>query len=65
MTEEARVHALLAEAGIPASDAEIAVCVAAYPVVRGMAEALHAAPGTRYTDPALRFRAEAGPDAGW
>jgi hypothetical protein len=65
MTEEARVRALLAEAGIPASDAEIAVCVAAYPEVRGMAKALHAPPGTRYADPALRFRAEAGPDVRW
>ncbi|GAA1236618.1 hypothetical protein [Pseudonocardia alaniniphila] len=65
MAEEPRVRALLTEAGIPASDAEIAVCVAAYPVVRDMAKALHAATGTRYADPALRFRAEAGPDVGW
>ncbi|WP_326568888.1 hypothetical protein VSH64_45280 [Amycolatopsis rhabdoformis] len=58
--EEQRVRGLLAAAGMPASEAEVAACVASVPVVRGMAALLHAAEGLRYLDPALRFRAEPG-----
>ncbi|RKN39040.1 hypothetical protein [Streptomyces hoynatensis] len=54
-----RVRALLAAAGLPASEAEIRRFAAAYPGYRAAADALYAVPEARYADPALRFRAEA------
>lgn len=60
------VRALMREAGIPASDAEIEAYAAAYPVVRAEVEAHYAPVEVRYLDPALRFRAEAvGPETDW
>ncbi|HEX4360773.1 MAG TPA: hypothetical protein VH141_24785 [Pseudonocardia sp.] len=53
------VRLLLAAAGLPASDDEVAALAAHYPALREATDALYAPPEVRYADPALRFRAEA------
>jgi len=53
------VRMLLGAAGLPASDAEVAVLADHYPALRAATDALYAPPAVRYADPALRFRAEA------
>jgi hypothetical protein len=59
MTDQNTVAALLAAAGLPASDTEIAALAANYPAHRAGVDALYAPPAVRYADPALRFRAQA------
>ncbi|HEX4248107.1 MAG TPA: hypothetical protein VH008_09570 [Pseudonocardia sp.] len=55
----AEVRMLLAAAGLPASDAEVAALAAHYPALREATDALYAPAAVRYADPALRFRADA------
>jgi hypothetical protein len=55
---DATVRMLLAEAGLPASEAEIAALVAAYPEFRAGVESLYAVEDARYASPALHFDAE-------
>lgn len=52
------VRALLAAAGLPASEAEIEAHAAAYPELREKIAALYAAGDMRDLSPALRFRAD-------
>jgi hypothetical protein len=53
------VRTLLAAAHLPASDREVGALADGYAGQRAAVDALYAAPGVRYVDPALRFRAEA------
>lgn len=55
----AEVTMLLAAANLPASEEEIVVLAKEYAGQRAATDALYAVPEARYTDPALRFRAEA------
>lgn len=55
----AELRILLAAAGLPASDGEIATLAAQYPAMRSAVDALYDPPAVRYADPALRFRADA------
>jgi hypothetical protein len=55
----AEVRMLLAAAGLPASDAEVAALAEHYPALRQATDALYTPPEVRYADPALRFRADA------
>lgn len=61
MTDDttAMVRTMLATAGLPASDEEIAAYAMAYPAHRAGVEALYAVPAARYVDPALRFQSTA------
>lgn len=60
------VRTLLAQNGIPATEAEIAALAAGYPALRASVDALYALTEVRYLDPALRFRADAvGPATDW
>jgi hypothetical protein len=54
---ETTVRVLLAAAGLPATDAEIARYAAALPALRAGLALLHAA-ADREVEPAVRFRAE-------
>jgi hypothetical protein len=59
MHTEETVRLLLTAAALPATEPEIQALATAYPHQRAAVDALYAAPGVRYADPALRFRAEA------
>jgi hypothetical protein len=64
--DETTVRSMLAAAGLPASDAEVAALTAAYPIQRAGVDELYTAPEVRYLDPALRFRADAvAPGVDW
>jgi hypothetical protein len=54
-TDEATVRAMLAAAGIPATEEEIITFVEDYPRLRGMVAMLHAVPEARYEAPGLLF----------
>jgi hypothetical protein len=54
-TDEVTVRAMLAAAGIPATEEEIITFVEDYPRLRGMVEMLHAVPEARYEAPGLLF----------
>ena len=53
------VKTLLDQAGLPASDDEIAAYAAGFAIQRAAVDALYAVPEARYAEPALRFRASA------
>ncbi|GAA2156909.1 hypothetical protein [Actinomadura napierensis] len=55
----AEVGLLMSRAALPLSAAELAELAASYPLQQAGVEALYAVPEARYTDPALRFRADA------
>ena len=59
MTDEQIVTALLATAGLEPSPEETAAFVAAYPMIKGMVDMLHAVDAARYGDMCLVFPAEA------
>jgi hypothetical protein len=59
VTDEQIVTALLATAGLRPSPEETAAFVAAYPMIKGMVELLHAVDAARYADMCLTFPAEA------
>ncbi len=52
------VRPMLAAAGLSPSAEEVAMIGAGYPDFRAGVDALYDVPGTRYADPALRFRAD-------
>ena len=52
---ETVVRMLLGEAGLPASEAEIATLAAAYPAFKAGIESLYAVAEARYESPALHF----------
>jgi hypothetical protein len=54
-TDEVTVRAMLAAAGIPATEEEIITFVEDYPRLRGMVDMLHAVPEARYEAPGLLF----------
>lgn len=54
-----RVRAMLAAAGLPASEEELTGLAAAYPVLRSAVDALYADPALRYVSPGLHVHAEA------
>lgn len=62
MTPPTTVRALLAAAGIPADDAEVAGLVAGYPGLRAMIESLYALPAARHAPSALHFTPSAAAD---
>jgi hypothetical protein len=53
-----RVRGMLAAAGMPASEEEIAGLAAVYPHLRAAVDALYADPALRYVQPALHVQAE-------
>ncbi|WP_433654243.1 hypothetical protein ACQPW1_26490 [Nocardia sp. CA-128927] len=53
------IRTLLAAAGLPASEAEIAGLARTYPAYRAAIDALYAVPAAQYADPATRFHAQA------
>jgi hypothetical protein len=57
--EIAEVRALLAEARLPASEAEIRTLAMTHRAQREAVHDLYTAQAARYVDPALRFRAHA------
>jgi hypothetical protein len=52
---EVAVRSMLKQAGIPASEEEIASFVAGYPGMKAMVDMLYAVPEARYEAPALTF----------
>jgi hypothetical protein len=56
LDDEAIVRSRLANAGLPASDAEVAVLVAAYPGIQRMRKMLYEKITDRTVAPALRYR---------
>jgi hypothetical protein len=54
------VRTLLAQNGIPATEAEIAALAAGYPALRASVDALYAPTEVRYLDPASMSSASAG-----
>lgn len=54
---ETVVRTMLGEAGLPASEEEIATLVKAYPRFKAGIEALYAVADARYEAPALTFKA--------
>jgi hypothetical protein len=52
---ETVVRTLLGEAGLPASESEIATLAAAYPALKAGVETLYAVAEARYESPALHF----------
>lgn len=59
------VRGMLAEAGLPPSEPEIAALCGGYPGLRARVDALYAVAEARYADPALRFRAADTTRADW
>ncbi|MCW2916189.1 MAG: hypothetical protein JWN52_4257 [Actinomycetia bacterium] len=58
-TPAAEVGVLLARAGLPAGEPQIAMLAAGYDLQNTGIAMLYAVPEARYADPALRFRADA------
>jgi hypothetical protein len=64
-SSESAVREMLAVAGLSPDPEEAAIICAGYPAFRAAINALYDVPGTRYADPALRFRAADTGHADW
>jgi hypothetical protein len=58
-TDLTTVRLALRASALPATEQEIRMLATGYPHQRAAVDALYDAPGVRYVDPALRFRAQA------